>query len=187
MAAAPAQPLEEVTKEQVLAEIRDEAARRAAEIRKIEDLKPQVKFLEVGRVIKKAEANRAPFHKGLKEILKPRRPNKGQDIERLCNEYGRTTLPEIRTHIHKIITTTYARSTLKVKIEMMRAWGYPESMIFDYVANDVDRHLGTPRGPRDGDEVRVRAAKLLVSMPPAGRSLAGSAPTSSSHTKPRPQ
>lgn len=184
-----AEPAPEVTKEQVLAEIRDEAEHKAAEMRKIEELKPQVRFLEVSRVIKKAEANRIPFHRSLKELLRSRRPNVGQDIEALCNDYGRTTLPEIRAHINKIVSTTYARSSLKIKVEMMRAWGYPEPMIFDYVANGVDRLLGTPGGPRDGDEVRVRAARLLVAMPPSattGHSVAGSAPVPSFANGQRP-
>jgi hypothetical protein len=71
----------------------------------------------------------------------------------------------------------------------MRAWGYPETMVFDYVANGVDRLLGTPGGPRDGDEVRVRAARMLLSMPPgstAGRSVAGSVPAPGSTPGPRP-
>ncbi|SIO65443.1 hypothetical protein SAMN05444166_7696 [Singulisphaera sp. GP187] len=140
-------------------------------------------------MIKKAEASRIPFHKALKDLLKSRRPNIGQDIEALCNEYGRSTLPEIRAHINKIVSTTYARSTLKVKVEMMRAWGYPETMIFDYVANGVDRLLGTPGGPRDGDDVRVRAARILIAIPPptaAGRAVAGSAPVPTSTNGQRP-
>ncbi|WP_406696847.1 hypothetical protein V5E97_38250 [Singulisphaera sp. Ch08] len=187
-AAAP-DPVPDVTKEQILNEIRDEAERKAAEIRKIEELKPQMRFLEVSRMVKKAEANRLPFHKALKDLLKSRRTNVGQDIESLCNEYGRTTVPEIRIHIGKILSTTYARSPLKVKVEIMRAWGYPETMIFDYVANGVDRLLGTPGGPRDGDDVRVRAARILVAIPPAtaaGRSVAGSASVPSSTNGQRP-
>jgi len=184
-----ADPAPEVTREQVLEEIRDEAARKAAEIRKIEDLRPHIRELELRRMIKKAEANRVAFHKALRELLKTPRPEIGRDIEALCNEYGRTALPEIRAKINKALATTYARSTLKNKVEMMRVWGLPEPMVFDYVANDSYRHLGARGGPRDGDEVGVRAARILLSIPPVhptGRSIAGSVAPARPAAGPKP-
>ena len=55
--------------------------------------------------------------------------------------------------------------TLPVKVEMMRYLGLPEPKILDYVAHRYHPTIHARGGPRDENEVRVRAARALLAMP----------------------
>ena len=47
----------------------------------------------------------------------------------------------------------------------MRKIGLPEPVLLDFLAHKVDQTRNTRGGPRDDDEVRVRAARLLLTYP----------------------
>lgn len=156
-----------LTKEQVEEQIQREAAEKEAEIERLEELKPRLHAMEVLEVLRRTEANRVPFHDDLRRALRTLGHRAGPEIESLCDEYGRSTFPEIKYRVTRFLATTYGRHDIRSKIAMMRACGLPEPVILDYVARTVDRRvLGTRGGPRDQYGVWVHAARVLVGVPP---------------------
>ena len=149
-------------------------------MRRLEQLQPKARYFAIAEMFRKAQANRAPFHAALRETLRTRRPDTGKRIESLCDEYGRSTNPEIQKHFRRLMKTSYARLSRPTKVELMRVWGFPEPVILDYLANNADRLIGSRGGPRTEDDVRVWAARLLLTMPPRSpsstRPAAGTVP-----------
>jgi len=47
---------------------------------------------------------------------------------------------------------------------MLRLYGVPEAGILDFLANEIHFLINTPNGPRDSNEVRIDAAKQLLSL-----------------------
>ncbi|MBV8677067.1 MAG: hypothetical protein JO355_07850 [Planctomycetaceae bacterium] len=155
----------EPTKEEILAQIRREAAQKEADRRELEARKPEGRWLELVEVIKKTNAERATFHQELRQTLKDQGNRAGPAIEDLCNQYGRNTLPEIQGAVKRMLKRSAAGLTLPAKVEMMRYLGLPEPMILDYIAWGLHPALNARGGPRDENGVRVRAARALLAMP----------------------
>jgi|GEM_PF-1751052 len=188
LAVVAAQPPDQpITKEEVLRRINEEAAQKAAEIRKLQQLKPQIESIEALRMMRKAESNRVRFHQEIRQIVLAKRPEAGRDLEQICEEFGRGIDPDLHQHISKLLKTTYANAPLRSKVALMRAWGAPEAMVFDFVANDVYRHLGTRGGPKNGDQVGIRAARVLLSMPPSAAKHAAPSTNATSASRLKPQ
>jgi hypothetical protein len=194
-AAAPLDPPAaepKITKEQVDAEIEREAEQKEAEQRKLQALEPHLRKLELLELLQKNEANRLPFHNELRNAVRAPVAQAGPMIEALCDRHGRSTFPELEKRVGRLLATTYGRADYKSKVEMMRMYGLPETMILDYLANTIDkRWLGTRGGPRNKDDVWVRAARLLLTMPPvSNKAQSGRGkvprPTSSSPWSPAP-
>jgi len=164
----PPQPKAEphkITKEEVEADIRREAAQKAAELRKFQQAKPPRRIDQIEASRRVAQQNRGPFHSDLRKILKLAGKAAGPQIESLCDQYGRTALPEIRDAVGTTLLRTHGRLGRQSKIEMMRRLGLPEPNILEFLANDVHSTMHTPSGPRDPDEVWVFAARILLAFP----------------------
>jgi hypothetical protein len=158
-----------VTKEQVLDDIQREAKRKEAERQRLEDLKPRLRQFEVAEMHRKAEEHRASFHTALRNVLRTPGLERGQAIAALCDEYGRSTPVYVEKQVLRLLRTSYARMGHRSKVELMRTWGWPEPKILDYLAHDFDPMIGARGGPRSKDDVRVWAARLLLSLPPTPR------------------
>ncbi len=154
-----------MTKEQILSEIRREAAQKEAERQRLEAWKPQRRLHELDEVREKMDAERVRFHHELRQILKDRGKRAGPMIEDLCNEYGRNTLPEIEGMVRRALRLSVGGLPRQDQVEMMRSHGLPEPKILDYIANKLHRDLGSRGGPRDEKEVLVEAARRLLAMP----------------------
>jgi hypothetical protein len=48
-------------------------------------------------------------------------------------------------------------------VRLIRALGLPESVFIEFLAVDLERLIGARNGPRDKNDVRVRAAKMVLS------------------------
>jgi len=61
------------------------------------------------------------------------------------------------------------------KVRLTRVIDLPEAAILTFLSDEIDRQLGTRDGPRNRNEVRIRAAKKLMefelpaTVAPAGR------------------
>lgn len=172
----PHEDLPRVSREQVLADIEQEAERKEAEIQRIEALKPQLRVLHLAEIMRKAQANRVPFHEALRKALRGPKAAQGKTIESLCEEFGRTANADLKSYFNRRLKTSYAHLSKRAKIEMMRASGLPEPMILDYISNDYHRKIGERGGPRNEDEVLIMAARVLLTMPPVTSRRAAPAP-----------
>jgi hypothetical protein len=152
------------TKEQILDDIRREAEQKNAEQKQMELLKLQARSLQLYEMYQKAQASRVPFRNDLRLLIESMGNQAGPEIKQLCEKYGRDTAKEIEDGV-KLDLFRSARWTWLRRVEMMRARGLPEPRILDHLANELDWTRGSRGGPRDENEVRVRAARLLLTFP----------------------
>ena len=86
-------------------------------------------------------------------------------IQRLCNRYGRDTLPEILGAMNKDLVGPASRLSLPGRIKRMRSWGVPETMILDDLVEAEIANYKARGGPRSEAEAWVRAARVLLANP----------------------
>jgi hypothetical protein len=185
------QPKPEVVVEQIEREVQREAQQKEAERQELEAVKLDARFREIQEAVDRAEEQRVPFRNDLREILKSEPSDRASLlIEDLCERYGRDTVPQISQTVRRMRQRMSGRFGHQEMVELMRNYGLPETLVLDYLAQDIRKKSMNARGgPRNEREVLVRAAWLLLKYsvtqarsdsPPrasAGRSFAGVAPT----------
>jgi hypothetical protein len=156
-----------VTAEQILQNIQAESEQKQAEQKDREREVAQSKSRELWESIQKTQAERIQFHDDLRRLLRERDNKAGPEIKALCDRYGR----EVHTDIKKAMTLALNRSAAKanraVQIALLRVNGVPEAAILERLANELDATRNSRGGPRDRNEVRVRAAQLLLRYRPS--------------------
>jgi hypothetical protein len=65
--------------------------------------------------------------------------------------------------VTKILARMSGRTPREVKVRLLREMGVPEPAVLDFLANEIHRFVNSRNGPRDANEVRVSAARLLLS------------------------
>lgn len=103
---------------------------------------------------------RKQFLDELRLILTVHREAAGPEIERLTDRTGRTSDPALLMRARVVITEE--RTPLRSKVRKLREIGVPETVILDVVCNNLNRGIGTRNGPRNRNEVWVKAARLLL-------------------------
>jgi hypothetical protein len=172
------------SREEVMEDARREADRIEAERQRLEEIKPQLQTWGLIEAYRKAQRQRAEFHDDLRQLLTVRGEAAGRDILSLCENYGRTTRPEIERAVNRALRTSHARLGRRSKVEMMRDFGWPEPRILDYLVDELDWMVNSRNGPRDANALRVRAARLLLTMPVKPPSRPSSGPASATPSGP---
>jgi hypothetical protein len=151
------------TKEESEREIQEEAARRAAELRAQNDTKSN-----------EARAQRAAdqlkFRDELADLLRREGMKAGPEIEALAKRFGFERDPDKMAQAHHIWRVS--RMSQVEKVRAVRSLDLPEAVVLDFLSNDIFRTMGTRNGPKSTDEVRVRAAVLLIKSYPLPKSAA---------------
>jgi hypothetical protein len=186
-----------VTKEQVLERIRLEAEHEAARLRNLEAWKPrllendrklgeEIRAVQLVEIRRLAESKRAAFHAELRKLVVELGDRAGPQINNLCEKYGRVTMPEVYDAVQTRLRRSSKRLGRREKVEMMRRLGLPEPIILDALTRDASRSLKTRGGPRNMDEVRALAGRLLLAIPPAPRASTARKPISEASMAPVP-
>lgn len=157
----------EASKEEILQDIERESREKAGQRRDLTTLKNQARALAVADTLAKAEARRTSFHDDLRKAIKDLGKNAGPEIEKLCARHGRDTLKDVWATYRHALRLAPRAYTSRWKVEMMRSVGLPETLILDDLAHGFHKQLNSRGGPRDQNEVRVRAARELLSVPVA--------------------
>ena len=167
-----------MTKEQVLDRIHLEAEQKAARLRNLEAWKPrllerdrklgeEIRAVQLVEVQRQAEAKRVAFHAELRKLVVALGDRAGPQINRLCEKYGRVTMPEIFDAVQTRLRRSSTRLGRREKVEMMRRLGLPEPIILDA---HHPRRVAAPSTPEEGratmDEVRALAGRQLLAIPP---------------------
>jgi hypothetical protein len=162
------------TKEESLREIREEAERKKAE--------------GIAKFTARAEANRLErqqerirFRQELREALRLPGSAAGPEIDKLAHRYGYDIDMDQYSRADRFWHFRRTSLSLKAKVQFIRSLDLPESVILDFLSNDLHKAIKTRNGPRNDNEVRVRAAWMLLScdLPgdvPASRSTGGAEP-----------
>jgi hypothetical protein len=143
------------SKEETRRAIEEEAAKKQQEIdAEQNDRDAQVRALR--------DEQRRQFLDELREILRLHVHDQqaGPEIEKLAVRTGRES---DRVTLRRAYGVLYSnRLAQPDKVRRLREIGLPETIILDYLANELNRRIGSRNGPRDRGEVWVRAAQLLL-------------------------
>ena len=104
---------------------------------------------------------RARFRDELKLALGLAGNQAGPEIDKLMQQYrydGDADKLNLASR-----TWFFGRMPRQAKVRFIRSLGVPESVFLDFFAVDLERLIGARNGPRDKNDVRVRAAKLVLS------------------------
>ena len=152
------------SKEELENQLRAEAAEKSAEIKQLRDLKSQARSQVDAESLARVDEERGTFHDQLGQILQSRSSRAGKQIDELCNQYGRVYDKEVRSKVNYVLSHMNGRTPRETKVKFLREMGVPEPAILDFLANEIHRYVNARNGPRDSNEVRVNAAKLLLSF-----------------------
>jgi hypothetical protein len=150
---APAEP-PLPSKEETLRTIREEAARKQMQIdEQFENQLDQMRARD--------DEERRRFRDELADILGQFGKQAGPEIEKLATRSGRVEDPKRRALAHRIMYSPQIPQ--KTKVQQLRMIGMPEAFILDdYLANSINKKMGSRNGPRDRNDVWYQAAYLLL-------------------------
>jgi hypothetical protein len=117
------------------------------------------------------DEERRKFLDELSEILRVHDRQAGPEIEKLCVRTGRDDDPSKHARAYRVLYSS--RFNQREKIQRLRDIGLPETVILDYLANELHRRIGSRKGPRDRYEVLYLAAQQLLKQAPGPARPAG--------------
>jgi hypothetical protein len=141
------------TKEESLREIEEEAARKQAEIMARDENREKEQHA-------RRYEERVKFRDELREILRIEGKFAGPEIDKLAKRYGYDTDAQKFARAARIWEVS--RATTLAKVRLIRSLELPESVILNFLSDDLHIRRGSRNGPRDENEVRVRAAQMLL-------------------------
>ena len=152
------------TQDQLLQDIQAEAAQKNADLKQRRDLKDRAREVVDAESQARVEDERAAFRRELREAIKLSRKEAATQIDDLCNRYGRNYSDELRNKARYYLERYAGKMSREAKVRMLRLHGVPEPGILDFLANEIHHMVNSRNGPRDSNEVRIDAAKQLLSI-----------------------
>jgi len=143
------------SKEETLRQIEEEAARKQAEILARDENREQ-------ETRTRRHEERVKFREELREVLLTHGNVAGPEIDKLAKRYGFDV--DSQKHEQAVRIWQFKRGSLLSKVRLIRSLDLPESVILDFLSDDLNVRRNTPKGPRNKNEVRVRAANQLLSF-----------------------
>ena len=194
------------SKEEVMAEIRREAEAKKAERTELKQFKEEAP--ELARKAKAAEVReeRVRFLADLRNLIKTKKNDAGEEIERLHQNFIHDVDPEQRNQIQRMIRRASGRMSLQGKVKALRAMDVPEPVVLDVICNEVHARAHSTRCRCFAPQMYVLAARELLAVdvvtkarpaadkgdspdrdPQASRTPARPTSTSGNRTAPRTQ
>ncbi len=160
------------TKEETQRAIEEEAAKKQAErIAEVENKDADLRARQFEEQVK--------FRDELRELLRAKGSQAGPEIAKLDKRYAYEVDPDRHDQAYRI--WRFNRMLLPDKVKYLRSLGVPETTILEFMCSSLDGRIGTRDGPRDQNDVWVRAARQLLKIEPArvpmGQHRAGGAGT----------
>ncbi len=157
--------LPQPTEEQLRQDIEAEASEKAAGLKQLRDLKDHAREQIDAETQARVEDERSAFRRDLREAVKLSHKEAAAQIDALCNRYGRNYNEELRNKARFLLERFGGKMSREDKVRMLRFRGIPEPGILDFLANEIHHYMINSRnGPRTSDEVRIDAAKQLLSF-----------------------
>jgi hypothetical protein len=119
---------------------------------------------ERSRVATKEE--RVKFHEELREILAVHGKHAGEEIDQLVRRSQKLHDPRTFTRAKNV--WGQLRLSQQAKVDQIRALDICEAAILNFISDKLHVRMRSPGGPRDANEVRVRAAQILLSYKLSG-------------------
>jgi hypothetical protein len=173
-------PLEPLpTREEFANQLAEEAARKEREM--VEE-----QAFQAERLRAQSFEDRLSFHNELRQILAEHGKQSGKEIDALVRRSRGDHDP--KTYFRARNIWRYGTMAQQVRVTQIRALGVPEADIINFISDNLYARMRTPGGPRNSNEVRVRAAQLLLAnelptaLPPPTQSTAPSSAPESRET-----
>ena len=147
----PLQPLP--TKEEMERQIEGEAARKQA------DIASQLDHRQASLRSQRIE-EQLKFRHELSEVLRAHGNRAGPEIDNLAKRYGYESDPARFDKAFK--AWRFSRLSQHDKVKYIRSLELPETVILDFLSDDLNAKKRTREGPRNDSEVRARAAATLL-------------------------
>jgi len=151
-------------KGELMEEIAREAAQKKSQLKQLRDVKVRAGAEVFAESVRRVEEERVTFRRELAAIVKVGGKTAGEEIDNLCQRYGRHYDSVLRARVAYVLTHSSGRISKEARVRQLRGYGVPESGILDYLANALHHYINSRNGPRDSNEVRVRAAKQLLGI-----------------------
>ena len=145
------------TPEEFRAQIEEEAARKNAE--KV-DLEAEL----VDRERVRRYEDRVRFHEELSHIIEaPSGKTVASEIDALAKRFRGVSDPKMYAKGKRIWRDS--RVPQAVRVQQIRTLGIAESDILDFISDNLNEVMRSRNGPRNQNDLRVRAARLLLKYP----------------------
>ena len=130
-------------------------------------------------------AEQLRFRDEIRQALRSDPKTTGSEIDSLAKRYHHGVDPRLQGMAHVIWES---RLSTKDRITRIRALALPETVILNLLSDDLHRLVHTRNGPRDENEVRTRAARILLShdFPRKQQAGASSSPPANAARSPVP-
>ena len=149
------------SREEAQRQIEEEAARReAAIVAQIENRNSDLRSKWLEEQLK--------FREELAEVVRSKGNQAGPDIANLDKRFGYQGDPVIYQRAYQ--NWRLSKKGMQAKVDFVRSLELPETAILEFMCSSLHSTIGTRLGPRNENEVRVRAAKQLLKydLVPAG-------------------
>jgi hypothetical protein len=141
------------TKEESVRQIANEAAKKQTEIDRY-DAKQQAEFHAM------RQSERVKFRDELRNALHSFGDQAGPEIDKLAKRYGYEFDRQKQSRAD--YAWKHTRMTTLEKVRLTRALDLPETAILHFLSDQLALQMGKRDGPRNRNEVRIRAANMLL-------------------------
>jgi len=143
------------TKEETERQIEQEAAQNRAQLLEMQEKKD-------AELRSSRYQERVKFRDELRAALEQHSAQAGPEINQLAKRYSYDADRERLGQAHQLWRTS--RMSQANKVRMIRALDLPETVILDLLSDDFHAQVRTRNGPRNENEVRIRAAQQLLRL-----------------------
>ncbi|CAN5831251.1 hypothetical protein BH23PLA1_BH23PLA1_12860 [soil metagenome] len=121
---------------------------------------------QIQKAQQNAAATRRHYLAELRTIVRHYGLEAAPYIAELTSRYGRDTLPEVHQAVnHAKADLDASRASPEQRISLLRHLGYPEPLVLDDVSQQMERAIGSRRGPANRNQAVVFAARKLLETP----------------------
>ena len=169
------------TKDELLQDIKAEAAEKRQELDQLRDMKDRARDELAAEAQDRTEDERVVFRRELDEILEIQEPDRRPGDQRSLRQVRPQLRPRAPGEGLPALMLANGRMTTEAKLNLLRHYGVPEPGVLDYIANEIaHRQMNSRNGPRTpGPGPRRRgpttapeqAAEELPRSRPAGRRI----------------
>jgi hypothetical protein len=142
--------------DQFMREVEEEAAQKAAD-------RDHINATKQAEVQTHRDEERRKFREELREALRNPPEEAAPEIDKLASRYGYDT-DAVRMRVAH--TIWLKRLPLTSKVKLIRSLGLPDTVILNFLSDDMRLRIRTRGGPRSLSEARVMAAMKLLSVEP---------------------
>jgi hypothetical protein len=141
------------SKEESERQIAEEAAKKEAEIAARDEIRE-------ADLRSRRYQERVKFREELRETMRLHGNDAGPEIDKLARRHGYDNDSKRSEKADRIWRS--GRIPLRSKVALIRSLDLPETVILNFLSDDLYRQMGSRKGPRNPSEVRLWAARQLL-------------------------